>query len=97
MQLKAVSFLNWLTRSQFSITDKGMLVGIQPGIQGHVQMQSDPLYGLGYCNAWPCCTKPRGRLVTDITATCQGPRNSNGMAVLCGDNRLPSGRGARWA
>lgn len=77
--------------------EKGMLMGTQPGIQGHVQLQSGPLYDLDNCNAWSCCTKPRDRLVTDVTARCQGPRNTNGMAVPWGDNRLTSVQGAKWA
>lgn len=70
--------------------DKEILVGIQPGIQGHVQLQSGPQYYLDYCSARSCCTKPRDRLVTDLSG--QGPRNTNGMEVLCGGNRLTSGQ-----
>ena len=94
-QLKAVSFLKWLTGSQVSVTAKGMLVGIQPSIQEHVQLRRCPLYDLGYCNAPSRCTKPRNRLVTnssgEITARCQRPRNTKEMAVLSGHNRLVSG------
>lgn len=32
-----------------------------------------------------------------LTLLGQGARNTNGMAELCGDNRLTSGQGARWA
>lgn len=87
-QLKAVSFLKWLTGSQVPVTAKGMLVGIQPSIQEHVQLRRCLLYDLGYCDARSRCTKPRNRLVTnssgEITAGCQRPRHTKEMAVLSG-------------
>lgn len=99
-QLKAMSFLKWLTGSQVPVTAKGMLVGIQPCIQEQVQLWRCPLYDLGYCDAWSRCTKPRNRLVTnssgEIAAGCQRPRNTKEMAVLSGRKRLVSGQRARW-
>lgn len=100
-QLKAMSFLKWLTESQVSVKAKWMLVGIQPRIQEHVQLQRCPWYDLVCSDAWSRCTKPRNRLVTnssgEISARCQRTRNTKQMAGLFGHNRLVSGQRARWA
>lgn len=100
-QLKATLFLKCLTKSQVSVTVKGMLVGVQPHIQEHVQLQRCPLNDLGYCHARSQYAKPRNRLVNnsagEITARYQRPRNTKEMAILSGHNRLVSDQRARWA